>query len=189
MIRRFAMPLLWAVVVLMPALASASTRYDPRLRFRTISTPRFDIHFHQGEEMQARRLALIAEEVAARVDKVLGPVSGRVQVILVNQTDLPNGWATPLPYNLIEISAAGPTGGSIIGNTDDWLSLVFTHEYTHIVHLSRGRGWIGGLRRVFGRMPLLYPNLFQPVWQIEGIATYAESSITGGAACTPGTSA
>ena len=180
MIRRCAMALLWTAVVLMPAAAAGSNRYDPRLRFSTISTPRFDIHFHQGEEAQARRLAAIAELVAARVDKVLGPASGRVQVILVNQTDLPNGWATPIPYNIIEITAAGPGGESIIGNTDDWLSLVFTHEYTHIVHLSRGRGWIGGLRRVFGRMPLLYPNLYQPLWQIEGIATFEESALTGG---------
>jgi hypothetical protein len=169
-----------AIVALLPGLALASTRYDPRLRFRTISTPRFDIHFHQGEETQARRLAVIAEEVAAKLDGQLGPASGRVQVILVNQTDLPNGWATPLPYNVIEMTAAGPGGESIIGNTDDWLRLVFTHEYTHIVHLSRGGGWIGGLRRVFGRMPLLYPNLFQPLWQIEGIATYEESAMTGG---------
>ena len=57
--------------------------------------------------------------------------------------------------------------------------MVFAHEYTHIVHLSRGRGWIGGLRRVFGRMPLLYPNLFLPIWQIEGIAVYEESALTG----------
>jgi hypothetical protein len=178
--RRSATALLCAIVALLPAMASASTRYDPRLRFRTISTPRFDIHFHQGEETQARRLAVIAEEVAAKLDAQLGPASGRVQVILVNQTDLPNGWATPLPYNAIEITAAGPGGESIIGNTDDWLRLVFTHEYAHIVHLSRGRGWIGGLRRVFGRLPVLYPNLFQPLWQIEGLATYEESAMTGG---------
>jgi hypothetical protein len=29
-----------------PISTAASGRYDPRLRFRTISTPRFDIHFH-----------------------------------------------------------------------------------------------------------------------------------------------
>jgi hypothetical protein len=163
----------------LPAAAPGSNRYDPRLRFRTIATPRFDIHFHQGEEAQARRLAEIAEEVAAKIDRTLGPATGRVHVILVDQTDLPNGWATPLPYNLIEISAAGPGGESIIGNTDDWLRLVFTHEYTHVVHLGRGAGWIGGLRSVFGRHPLLYPNLTLPLWQIEGIATFKESYLTG----------
>jgi hypothetical protein len=167
------------LMVLAPALTSASGRYDPRLRFQTISTTRFDIHYHQGEEPQARRLARLAEVVAAELDATLGRPSGRVQVILVDQSDLSNGWATPLPFNTIEIAVASPDGSSLIGNTDDWLRLVFVHEYTHVVHLSRGRGWIEGLRRVFGRMPLLYPNLYLPLWQIEGIAVHEESALTG----------
>ena len=36
-----------AVLFLLPIAAEAATRYDPRLRFSTISTRRFDIHFHQ----------------------------------------------------------------------------------------------------------------------------------------------
>jgi hypothetical protein len=159
--------------------ASAATRYDPRLRFRTITTQRFTIYFHQGEEALARRLAAIADEVASRIAPKLGTANGRVHVILVDQNDLSNGWAIAAPYNVIEITAAAPGGESLIGNTDDWLRLVFAHEYTHIVHLDKARGWIGGLRRVFGRAPLLYPNLFLPLWQIEGIATYNESAITG----------
>ncbi|HXW03941.1 MAG TPA: hypothetical protein VD833_01810, partial [Vicinamibacterales bacterium] len=169
-----ALALVLIAAALTPPAGMASTRYDPRLRFRTISTPRFDIHFHQGEEVQARRLAVVAEDVARTLDRTLGPPTGRVHVILVNQTDLPNGWATPLPNNVIEITAAAPGGESLIGYTDDWLRLAFTHEYTHAVHMSRATGWIGGLRRVFGRMPLLFPNVFTPVWQIEGIATYEE---------------
>jgi hypothetical protein len=174
----------WTLLVVLTSLCAsatvtASNRYDPRLRFRTISTAHFDIHFHQGEELQARRLARIAEDVASLLEPRLGRPSGRVNVVLVNQSDLPNGWATPVPFNLIEITAAAPGGESMIGNTNDWLRLVFTHEYTHIVHLSRSRGWIGGLRQVFGRMPLLMPNLFTPLWQIEGIATYEETAVTG----------
>jgi hypothetical protein len=160
-------------------VASASLRYDPRLRFRTISTARFDIHFHQGEQALARRLAAFIEDAAREVDASVGASVGRVQVILVDQHDVSNGWATPLPYNTIEISAAAPRADSVLGNTSDWLRLVFTHEYTHIAHLSRARGWIGGLRRGFGRLPLLFPNLYQPIWGIEGIATWEESAATG----------
>jgi hypothetical protein len=158
---------------------SAANRYDPRLRFRSITTPRFTIYFHQGEQQLAHRLAAIVEEVADRMTRQIGTANGRVHVILVGQNDLPNGWAVPAPYNMIEITAAAPSGESPIGNTDDWLRLVFSHEYTHIVHLDKARGWIGGLRDVFGRAPLLYPNLFLPLWQIEGIATYNESVLTG----------
>jgi hypothetical protein len=157
----------------------ASDRYDPRLRFRTLITERFDIHFHQGEEALAQRLAAIAEAAAAGLEPKLGRPSGRVHVILVNQDDLSNGWATPLPFNVIEIVAAAPRGSSVIGNGSDWLRLVFVHEYTHILHLDRSTGLFGGLRRVFGRHPVLLPNVFVPLWQIEGLATYYESATTG----------
>jgi Tol biopolymer transport system component len=161
------------------ATAAASDRYDPRLRFRTLSTPGFDIHFHQGEDAPAKRLAAIAEAVARELAPTLGRPRQRVHVILVDQDDLSNGWATPVPSNVIEITAAAPGGADLIGNASDWLRLVFVHEYTHILHLDRSRGAFGGLRRVFGRHPLLMPNLFVPPWQIEGLATYYESASTG----------
>ena len=175
------MRIAWLALLCSLAAASAigATRYDPRLHFRTISTRRFDVHFHQGEELIARRLAIIAEDVASTLDASLGPASGRVQVVVVNQSDSPNGWATPVPYNLIEIAAAGPRGGAMIGNTDDWLRLVFTHEYTHVVHLGRSQGWIGGFRRLLGRNVALFPNLALPLWSVEGLATFEESARTG----------
>jgi hypothetical protein len=180
--RRLACLTAWVLPCLLVAVvasaAAAATRYDPRLRFRTLSTPRFDIHYHQGGEVLARRLAAIVEAAATSVDEALGPAAGRVQVILVDQHDLANGWATPLPYNTIEINAAAPGADSIIGNTDDWLRMVFVHEYAHIAHLSRAGGWVAGLRKVFGRHPWLVPSLYQPIWGIEGLATWQETATT-----------
>ena len=157
-----------------------SARYDPSLRFRTISLGHVDIYFHQGAEALAQRLARIVREITPAIDRRLGAPQGRVRVILVDQADVSNGWATVVPYNLIEIAAVPPAGASEIGNTDDWLRLVFTHEYTHVVHLEKSRGWLGSLRHVFGRVPLFYSNLFLPAWQIEGLATYEESAVGGG---------
>ena len=154
-------------------------RYRPGLDFRTLSFERFDLHFHQGEEALAERLARIIQAVAPDLERRYGAPSGRVRVILVDQTDVSNGWATVIPYNLIEVAAAPPPGRSLIGNTDDWLRLVFTHEYTHLLHLEKSGGWFGSLRHVFGRVPAFYPNLFVPDWQIEGLATYEESALTG----------
>lgn len=157
----------------------SAMRYDPRLDFRTISTGRFDIHYDADVEPLARRLAALVGPVAADVDARLGAPAGRVHVILVDQSDVSNGWATVLPYNLIELAAVPPAAESEIGNTDDWLRLVFAHEYVHIVHLEKSRGWLGAFRHVFGRLPLFYSNLTLPTWQIEGIATFEESVITG----------
>jgi hypothetical protein len=154
-------------------------RYRPGLDFKTLTLGRFDVHFHQGEEALAQRLARIIQAVAPDLEQRYGSPSGRVRVILVDQADVSNGWATVTPYNLIELAAVPPPGRSPIGNTDDWLRLVFTHEYTHILHLEKSGGWFGSLRRVFGRVPAFYPNLFVPDWQIEGLATFEESARTG----------
>jgi Tol biopolymer transport system component len=157
----------------------AATRYDWRLRFGTVRTAHFDIYAHQGEEALARRLAEIVESVRAAMQPTFGVPRGRVHVILVDQTDISNGWANPLPYNAIEITAVPPPAETFIGNSDDWLRVAFTHEYTHILHLDRTRGWMSGFREVFGRAPFVFPNLYLPVWQIEGIATFEESWMTG----------
>ena len=173
--RRAALVALFALLLV--PVAHASNRYDPRLRFRTLSTPRFDIHFHQGGDELARRLASLADAISKDLEPRLGRPRARVHVILVDQTDIANGWATPVPYNLIEIVVASPRGDSTIGNTSDWLRSVFTHEYSHVLHLERSRGFVGAVGRAFGRNPFFYPNLALPIWQIEGLATYHESAM------------
>src|SRR6185295_68114 len=100
-------------------------------------------------------------------------------VVLIDQTDLSNGSATPVPFDMIVVTAVWPAGSEFIGNVDDWLRYVFTHEFTHIVHLDRSIGWARVLRSIFGRTSIAFPNLFLPAWQIEGLATYEESAITG----------
>lgn len=173
------LPACWLALLAASPVFAQATRYDPRLQFRTLVTERFTIYFHQNEEELARRLVRIAEEVAAALDSRIGSARGRVHVILVDQSDQSNGWATVIPYNLIEITATPPPSASVIGNTNDWLRLVFAHEYTHVVHLEKSGGWLGKLRHVFGRLPFFYPNLALPDWQIEGVATREESALTG----------
>src|SRR5262245_43478911 len=78
------------------------------------------------------------------------------------------------------VTAVWPQCSEFIGDTDDWLRLVFTHEFTHIVHLDRSESWARAIRAIFGRLEIAFPNLFLPQWHIEGLATYEESVITGG---------
>jgi hypothetical protein len=169
-----------ALLLLCAASSWGASRYDPRLAFRVIRTPHFSILFHQGEEDLAARLAVIAEDVHGALSTELQvPTRRHTRVILVDQHDDANGWATPLPFDTIEISAVAPAPSSSIGYTDDWLRLVFTHEYTHILHLDQSHGLFRGLRSVFGRAPALFPNIFLPGWETEGLATFYETRDTG----------
>jgi Tol biopolymer transport system component len=167
-----------ALLLSASSLVHAVSLFDPRLTFRTLRTEHFVIHFHQGEDALAQRLALIAEEAWLALQRALAATPPpRTEVVLADQTDLANGYATPVPYNTIVIYTVTPSGADF--EFDDWLRLVFTHEFTHVVHLDRSEGWARAARSIFGRTPLAFPNLFLPAWQIEGLATYQESAITG----------
>lgn len=176
--RRFSAMCLVATLLLLAVAAvpaAAATRYDPRLRFHSFRTAHFTIHYHQGEDRVARRLAQIAERVRGELEERFQMrAPDRTHVVLVDQSDVANGWSTPVPYNLIELNVAPPDPSSFLGHHDDWLTLVFTHEYTHVMHTDQVGGWMRGFRWILGRQPISFPNLFLPSWQIEGIATYAE---------------
>ena len=169
-----------ATVLVLATSLHAATLFDPALHFRTITTEHFVIYFHQHEDRLGARLAAIAEDTWQQLREPLGvDPPRRTHVVLADQTELANGYATPVPYNTIVIYATWPRGSEFIGNVDDWLRVAFTHEFTHIVHLDRSEGWARVVRAIFGRTEIAFPNLFLPTWQIEGLATYEESAVTG----------
>ena len=171
-----------AVVLLFASIgagtASGVSLFDPALRFRALPTEHFVIYFHRGEDRLAQRLARIAEETWRALERPLGLTPPRrTQIVLADQTELYNGYATPVPYNTVVLYTVTPSGSN--SQFDDWMRLLFTHEFTHIVHLDRSAGWARIVRGIFGRTPYAFPNLFLPAWQVEGLATYEESVITG----------
>ncbi|MEW5755189.1 MAG: hypothetical protein AB1810_02695 [Pseudomonadota bacterium] len=180
--RRACIPLLFLILALGAANpVSAASLHDPALTWQTLHTPHFAIHFHDGEEDLARRLAGIAEPVHHRLaERLRWQPRERTDVVLLDRMDLTNGWATPFPGNHITILTIPPSDVATLEDYDDWLTLVFTHEYTHTLHLDKARGAPKGLRQVFGRMPLLFPNLFQPNWITEGLATHVETDLEHG---------
>jgi hypothetical protein len=168
-----------AAAILLSAIgARGAVLFDPALKFRVLRTEHFRIYFHQGEDQLAARLSVIAENAWRALERPLGtrppPLT---HIVLADQTEQANGYATPLPYDTIVIYPTWPRGAEF--DTDDWLRLVITHEFTHIVHLDRSESWARVVRGIFGRTPIAFPNLFLPTWQIEGLATFEESAITG----------
>ena len=99
-------------LLLATALPSgAAGLVDPLLRFRQIRTAHFVIYFHADEERLADRLASIVEGVRERVAASLdSPAPRLTHVILADQSEVANGWASPLPRNTIFLNAAAPSG-------------------------------------------------------------------------------
>lgn len=165
--------------LLLCAARAAGAQLPPNDHWRTIQTRHFRVHFTRSVEEQARRAAINAERAYAALSTELVPPRGTIDLVVSDNVDYVNGYATPFPSNRIVVYAHPPTDASGLRDYEDWNALVVTHELTHIFHLDRSRGiWRFG-QAIFGRNPLLFPNLYQPRWVIEGLATYYESRLTG----------
>ena len=148
---------------------------DPRLRWRTLDTEHFSVHFAERNRAEARFAVATAESVYPRITAALAwEPRLRTHLVILDSADFSNGLASPVPFNYTAIFLTPPDEGELLQNRE-WLELVLTHELFHVVHLDKARGGPLSLRSAFGRLPFLFPNLLQPPWVVEGLAVVAES--------------
>ncbi len=160
-----------ALILAMPGPARAG---DPSLVWRTVETEHFEVHYHEPLGDVARKVALSAERAHATLSAALRhDPSGKTQIVVWDDTDGSNGFASVVPRNVITLFASAPADSSALGDNDDWLYNLTSHEYTHIVHLDTVGGLPALVNRVMGKV--WAPNQVQPRWVIEGLATYEES--------------
>ncbi|GAB4209769.1 MAG: hypothetical protein OHK0013_29570 [Sandaracinaceae bacterium] len=160
------------------APAGAQAR-DPLLIWRTLETPHFRVHYHLPLGLLARRTAAVAERAHGSLATVLGfEPSERVEVVLTDESDAANGSATALPFDTIRLYAEAPDDLSPLGDYDDWMTLLVTHEHTHILHLDQATGLPALINAILGKVYM--PNHVSPRWLLEGIAVWQESALTAG---------
>ncbi|HEX7238782.1 MAG TPA: hypothetical protein VF263_00840, partial [Longimicrobiaceae bacterium] len=171
--------LLLAGVLLAAAVSRASAQLPPDARWRTFDTPHFRVHYTEGLEGLARRAGDRAETAHAEISRTLVRAPrGKVDLLLTDNIDFANGYATPFPTNRVVVYAHPPVDEPTLAFYDDWLQLVITHELTHTFHVDYAGGIWRPLRSVFGRAPFLFPSAVTAPWFTEGLATYVESRLT-----------
>jgi len=162
-----------ALLLLCVPLAARAQPYDPGLRWFTLETPHFQVHYFAGEEALARRTAGALEKARDHLELFFPWDPGRTQVVLADNSDDANGSATPFPYNVIRLVGTPPDSLSELGDYTDWVMALTAHEYTHILHLGRVSKIPAVIDQVFGRIWL--PNAVLPPWLTEGMAVLHES--------------
>ena len=168
--------LLITATSIVPSIASSALTQDPSLQWRTLTTPHFEIHYHQGEEKIAQEVANISERVHKTLSKTINwEPESRTQVVVTDRFDISNGTAYVIPRNWMNLIVTPPDSFSSLGDYSNWLELLIIHEYTHVLHLDKAHGLPKNLRNIFGRFLFLFPNLMQPPWIIEGLGTYFET--------------
>ncbi len=150
----------------------------PRAFWYTLETPHFDIHFYPAEQKFAERAAHIAERAYRLITRYLNwRPSGKVNITLNDNTDSANGFASSIPYTFIYAYGVPPDSLDELNDFDDYVKLLITHEFTHVVHLDTMLSWCPLLiNTVMGRT--YAPNLSEPTWFIEGMAVLMESRQT-----------
>jgi hypothetical protein len=173
MLKRLSLLIVLALVFFFSSTVRAGY-WDPKLKWRTISTEHFNIHYYEGEEVIAHRVAWIAEKAHAELSpRWRWKPWGRTEVVLTDTTDVSNAFTSTLPYNGILLFIAAPTADSTLAYYDDWLEDLFIHEYTHTLTLDMYGGIAKPFRWVLGR--IITPNGLTPGWVREGIAVQQES--------------
>ena len=152
----------------------------PFRNYRTLDTPHFRITVPLGLEREGRVAGAAAERAYALLSHELKPPRGTIDLVVTDDADYSNGYASPVPANRIVVFAAPPVESNNLRLNEDWLQLVITHELTHIFHLDRAEGIWSVAQHVFGRGAALFPNPYGPSWLTEGLAVYYESRLTEG---------
>jgi len=174
--------ILFVCLILLCSASLAFAKFDPAFTWTTLETPHFYIHYHQGGEGIARHAAQVAEDVHVRLaPRVKWEPKQKTHIVLVDAMDEANGMTGVMPYNQMILLLTQPVGEPGFGTTayEDWMRLLITHEYTHVLQLDMINGGLGGvMQTLFGR--LYFPNEWQPIWLIEGLAVYEETEQTPG---------
>ncbi len=153
--------------------------YPSSYEWRTRETEHFRITYHQGEEELVERVSRMIEEIHDNLSPILEN-EGRfkTEVLLVDHVDSPNGFANVYPYNKLVLYAVPPGHDSVLNDYDDWLRVLISHEYTHVLQMDKTAGLVTAINLIMGKT--YHPNQYMPRWYTEGSAIWSESKLTAG---------
>ncbi|KPK96353.1 hypothetical protein AMJ80_00570 [bacterium SM23_31] len=127
--------------------AQFETYNHPELKWETIETEHFNVHFHSGEYRTPRIIAKIAEEVYEPVTQAYNfEPDSKIDIIVRDHDDYSNG-AAYYYDNKVEIWALSLD--FLLRGTSNWLRNVVTHEFTHMIQMQTAR-----------KMPRRFPAVY-----------------------------
>ncbi len=135
------------LIFFQPSLAQESVTQEtnaPGVKWYQVNTPNFRILYPKGFEDQAQRVANTMETIREPEAKTMGALPKKISIILQNNSSLSNGFVTLAPRRS-EFYTMPSQNYNFVG-TNDWLSMLSSHEYRHIVQFQRS---ITGFNKFF----------------------------------------
>jgi hypothetical protein len=146
---------------------------------KQIKTDHFIVIFPKKYEQIARKTAAYSEEIHSYLSPYMKwKPFGRTQIVLTDNSDMPNGSAIPSPRNTILLYLAPAELEETLKSEEDPLYSIIVHEYSHILHLDQIREDAWFWRVINGRLYFPVSNSF--TWYFEGVAVFNESKFSKG---------
>jgi hypothetical protein len=148
------------------------------LKWLQINSPHFRVIFPEGFDFQAQRIASTLERIRSAESKSMGREPRKISVILQNQSAVSNGFVSMFPRR--SEFYAMPSQNYNFAGTNDWLDLLASHEYRHIVQYQHAtRGFNKLLLYLFGAPTFAgMAHAAAPDWFWEGDAVATETAFT-----------
>ncbi len=163
------------VAILIAVCAFNVYAADPSLSWKTHESEHFLIHYPENLSHFVSKVDMLSSSSHETLSPYFNwQPKSKTHVVLLDEVDQANGFATPIPNNTMTLYMQPPTHGELLVY-DDWLAMLIHHEYTHILHIDKVLDSPSFLREIFGRFILLFPNALHPNWFQEGLATYMET--------------
>ena len=152
--------------------------HPPRFRWKQINSDSVRVIYPEGLDSTAQRVSSIAHYLASRQPFSLGERLRKINIVLQNQTTIPNGYVGLGPYRSEFFLTP------FLGNFDEgslpWADLLAVHEYRHVQQFNNfNRGLSRLMYYLFGEEGYaLAINAAVPDWFYEGDAVQLETSLS-----------
>ncbi len=148
------------------------------LKWYQVNTDHFKVLYPAGFDKQAQRMANTLEHIYEPEARTLGVKPRKISLLLQNQSSISNGFVTLAPRR--SEFYAMPTQNYNLSGTNDWLDMLASHEYRHIVQYQRSITGINKLiYTLFGQQALAGMSFANtPQWFWEGDAVATETAFT-----------
>ncbi len=170
--------LFYIIIVVSASAQDVLENNPPSIKWYQVNTPHFRVLYPEGFDTQAERVANSLEHIREPEAKSLGTLPRKISVILQNQSAVSNAFVSILPRRS-EFYTMPSQDYNFIG-TNDWLNMLMSHEYRHIVQYQHAtRGFNKAIYYLFGSISLAgMAQAAAPTWFWEGDAVATETAFT-----------
>lgn len=150
----------------------------PSVKWRQINTDTVRIIYPVGSDSQATRVASIVHYLAANKPVSLGDQLRKVNIVLQNQTIIPNGYVQLGPFRSEFFLT--PQLNNFGQGSISWTDQLALHEYRHVQQFNNfNNGLSKTMKTLFGEEGFaLAINTSIPDWFYEGDAVFNETILS-----------